>query len=121
MYCGLAAFLSLVLAGVICAFLGKDIFAGSFIAASVLSVAGVLVGIEDPEERKLRIIAAAERKSQAAPPPPYAFVHLAAQLVFSSAMIASQRLTKSDHSSCVSAFTSLTLASSAPSRRSVAR
>jgi tetratricopeptide (TPR) repeat protein len=33
-----------------------------------------LVGIEDPEERKHRIIAAAERQSQAAPPPPRPFI-----------------------------------------------
>jgi hypothetical protein len=36
----------------------------------------------------------------------HAFVHLAAQLVFSSEMIASQRFTKSDHFSGESAFTS---------------
>jgi hypothetical protein len=33
-----------------------------------------LVGIEDPEERKRRIIAAAERQSQAARPPPRPFI-----------------------------------------------
>jgi tetratricopeptide (TPR) repeat protein len=33
-----------------------------------------LVGITDPEERKHRIIAAAERQSQAAPPPPRPFI-----------------------------------------------
>jgi tetratricopeptide (TPR) repeat protein len=33
-----------------------------------------LVGIEDPEERKGRIVAAAERQSQAAPPPPRPFI-----------------------------------------------
>jgi hypothetical protein len=33
-----------------------------------------LVGIEDPQERKQRIIAAAERQSQAAPPPPRPFI-----------------------------------------------
>jgi tetratricopeptide (TPR) repeat protein len=33
-----------------------------------------LAGIEDPEERKHRIIAAAERQSQAAPPPPRPFI-----------------------------------------------
>jgi tetratricopeptide (TPR) repeat protein len=33
-----------------------------------------LVGIEDPEERKRRIIAAAERQSQAAPPSPRPFI-----------------------------------------------
>jgi hypothetical protein len=33
-----------------------------------------LVGIEDPHERKRRIIAAAERQSQAAPSPPQLFI-----------------------------------------------
>jgi hypothetical protein len=33
-----------------------------------------LVGIDDPEERKCRIIAAAERQSQATPPPPRSFI-----------------------------------------------
>jgi tetratricopeptide (TPR) repeat protein len=33
-----------------------------------------LVGVDDPEQRKLRIIAAAERQSQAAPPPPRPFI-----------------------------------------------
>jgi tetratricopeptide (TPR) repeat protein len=33
-----------------------------------------LVGIDDPEERKHRIIAAAERQSQAVPPPPRPFI-----------------------------------------------
>src|SRR5262245_31703853 len=33
-----------------------------------------LVGVEDPEERKGRIIAAAERQSQAPPPPPRPFI-----------------------------------------------
>jgi hypothetical protein len=33
-----------------------------------------LVGVEDPEERRLRIIAAAERQSQSVPPPPLPFI-----------------------------------------------
>jgi TIR domain len=33
-----------------------------------------LVGVEDPEERKRRIVAAAECQSQAAPPPPRPFI-----------------------------------------------
>jgi tetratricopeptide (TPR) repeat protein len=33
-----------------------------------------LVGVQDPDERKHRIIAAAERQSQAAPPPPRPFI-----------------------------------------------
>ena len=51
----------------------------------------------------------------------HALVHLAAQLVFSSDMIASHRFTKSDHCSTESAFTSAKLASSALSRLAVAR
>jgi hypothetical protein len=51
----------------------------------------------------------------------HAFVHLAAQLVFSSEIIASQRLTNWDHCSAESAFTSPMLAISALSRRAVAR
>jgi len=51
----------------------------------------------------------------------HALVHLAAQLVFSSDMIASHRFTKSDHCSAESAFTSARLASSALSRLAVAR
>jgi hypothetical protein len=51
----------------------------------------------------------------------HAFVHLAAQLVFSSEMIASHRFTKSDHRSAESVFTSPILAISALSRRAVAR
>ena len=51
----------------------------------------------------------------------YVLVHLAAQLVFSSEMIASHRLTNSDHCSAKSAFTSPVLAISALSRLAVAR
>jgi len=51
----------------------------------------------------------------------YVLVHLAAQLVFSSEMIASHRLTNSDHCSAESAFTSPVLAISALSRLAVAR
>lgn len=51
----------------------------------------------------------------------YVLVHLAAQLVFSSEIIASHRLTNSDHCSAESAFTSPVLAISALSRFAVAR
>src|SRR5262249_20056760 len=51
----------------------------------------------------------------------HAFVHLAAQPVFSSEMIASQRFTNWDQLSAVIAFTSPILATSALSRRAVAR
>jgi hypothetical protein len=51
----------------------------------------------------------------------HVLVHLAAQLVFSSEMIASHRFTKSDHFSAERAFAAPVLAISALSRRAVAR
>ena len=53
--------------------------------------------------------------------PVYAFVHLAAQLVFSSEIIVSHRFTKSDHFSGESAFTSPMSEIRPLSRRAVAR